>query len=74
MNPHVKYALVSLSIIHAAWLSGQRERFQLAFQYRGRAPKGLQEAIQNFSKENADAALVTSALLSWQMFEWYARS
>jgi len=42
----------------------------LAYQHRGSALKGLQEAIGAFSKENSDAVLAASILLSWQATDW----
>lgn len=42
----------------------------LAYQHRGLALKGLQEAIGRFSKQNSDAVLAASILLSWQATDW----
>lgn len=42
----------------------------LAYQHRGLALKGLQEAIGRFSKGNSDAVLAASILLSWQATDW----
>jgi hypothetical protein len=43
---------------------------QLAYQHRGYAFQGLQVSIGNFSKENSDAVLAASILLSWQVTDW----
>jgi len=44
---------------------------QMAYEHRGIALKGLHEAIGSFSRENSDAVLAASLLLSWQATEWY---
>ena len=43
----------------------------MAYEHRGIALKGLHEAIGAFSRENSDAVLAASLLLSWQATEWY---
>jgi hypothetical protein len=43
----------------------------MAYEHRGIALKGLHEAIGSFSRENSDAVLAASLLLSWQATEWY---
>jgi hypothetical protein len=45
----------------------------MAYEHRGVALKGLHEAIGAFSRENSDAVLAASLLLSWQATEWYDR-
>jgi hypothetical protein len=42
----------------------------MAYEHRGVALKGLHEAIGAFSRENSDAVLAASLLLSWQATEW----
>jgi len=42
----------------------------MAYEHRGIALKGLQEAIGAFSPQNSDAVLAASLLLSWQATEW----
>lgn len=45
----------------------------MAYEHRGNAIKGLQEAIGSFSRENSDAVLAASLLLSWQATEWFVK-
>jgi len=40
---------------------------QLIFYHRDIALKGLQSAVENFSKENSDGVLAASIALSWQV-------
>jgi hypothetical protein len=42
----------------------------MAYEHRGIALKGLHEAIGAFSRENSDAVLAASLLLSWQATDW----
>jgi hypothetical protein len=42
--------------------------------YRGEALKGLQIAINTFSKDNADAILAASHILTWYNCDWYLQS
>ncbi|KAI9741753.1 MAG: hypothetical protein M1834_000139 [Cirrosporium novae-zelandiae] len=69
-NNFVMSSLLALSATHLAWLTGSPETDNLAYHYRGVALKGLQTAIGNFSKENSDAILAASLLLSWQANDW----
>jgi len=66
----VMHAILALSATHIAWLTDCPLVSQLAYEHRGIALKGLQEAIGSFSRENSDAVLAASLLLSWQATEW----
>lgn len=64
-------ALLALSATHLAWLTECPLTANMAYEHRGIALKGLHEAIGSFSRENSDAVLAASLLLSWQATEWY---
>jgi hypothetical protein len=66
----VMHALLALSATHIAWLTDCPLVNQMAFEHRGIALKGLHEAIGTFSRENSDAVLAASLLLSWQATDW----
>jgi len=63
-------SILALSAFHLAWITRNKETENLAYHHRGVAIKGLQDAIGRFSKENCDAILAASILLSWQATEW----
>ncbi|KAI1266724.1 hypothetical protein F5Y18DRAFT_416488 [Xylariaceae sp. FL1019] len=63
-------ALLAFSAEHIANLTNCPIVGSMAFEYRGMAFKGLQEAISTFSPENADAVLACSLVLSWQATDW----
>lgn len=64
------HSLLGLSASHLSWLTESPATLQLAYQHRGFAFQGLQESIGKFSKENSDAVLAASILLSWQVTDW----
>lgn len=66
----VMHALLALSASHIAWLTDCPLVNQMAIEHRGVAMQGLQESIGAFSRENSDAVLAASLLLSWQATEW----
>ncbi|KAL2802485.1 hypothetical protein BJX63DRAFT_113919 [Aspergillus granulosus] len=66
----VMSSILTLSAAHLAWITRNQETKQLAFHHRGAAIQGLQKAIGAFSKENSDAVLAASILLSWHDSEW----
>lgn len=66
----VMHALLALSATHLAWLTDCPLAANMAYEHRGIALKGLHEAIGAFSRENSDAVLAASLLLSWQATEW----
>jgi hypothetical protein len=64
------HALLALSATHLSWLTECPLAANMAYEHRGIALKGLQEAIGAFSPQNSDAVLAASLLLSWQATEW----
>ena len=66
----VMSSLLALSATHLAWLTNSAETKNLALYHRGVAFSGLQTATGNFSRENSDAILAASILLSWQEPDW----
>jgi hypothetical protein len=42
----------------------------MAYEHKSIAMKGLHEASGAFSRQNSDAVLAASLLLSWQATEW----
>ncbi|KAF7948784.1 hypothetical protein EAE96_007975 [Botrytis aclada] len=68
--PFVMHALLALSATHLAWLTDCPLTANMAYIHRGIALKGLHEAIGEFSRQNSDAVLGASLLLSWQATEW----
>lgn len=56
--------------MHIAFLTDCPLVGSLAFEHRGKALKGLQEAISTFSRETSDAILAASLVLSWQATDW----
>ncbi|KAG0158485.1 hypothetical protein PDIDSM_6000 [Penicillium digitatum] len=62
----VMSSILSFSAFHLAFLTQDQETKQLAFRYKVTALQGLQTALGSFSKENCDAILSASVLLSWQ--------
>ena len=63
-------AVLAFSASHLAWMTENSETQHLAYHHRGEAIKGLHEAIGLFSKNNSEAILAASILLSWQATEW----
>lgn len=63
-------AVLALSASHLAWQTKNPETEHLAYQHRGIALKGLHEAIGAFARDNSEAILAASMLLSWQATEW----
>ncbi|KIW34508.1 uncharacterized protein PV07_01284 [Cladophialophora immunda] len=66
----VMSALLALSASHLAWKTKNTDTDNLAYHHRGVAIKGLHQAIGTFSRENSEAILAASILLSWQSTEW----
>ncbi|KAI9669181.1 MAG: hypothetical protein M1829_005182 [Trizodia sp. TS-e1964] len=69
-NNFIMSAILALSASHLAWVSEDLATRHLAFQHRALALKGLQEGIGRFSKENSEAILAASIILSWQPTDW----
>jgi hypothetical protein len=71
----VRYALLSLSARHLKFKPGFENESKLAVtRYRAAALGKLQDAVGNFSRENSDAILATSILLSWQSDDMYVQT
>lgn len=66
----VMSAVLAFSASHLAYMTGNKETESVAFHHRGMAFKGLQSAMAGFSKENSNAILAASILLSWQVTDW----
>ncbi|KAI1341955.1 hypothetical protein F5Y15DRAFT_430438 [Xylariaceae sp. FL0016] len=66
----VMHALLAFSAEHIAFLASCPNVGNMAYEHRGIALKGLQEAIGQFSQENSDAVLAASLVLSWQVADW----
>ncbi|KAJ5388485.1 hypothetical protein N7509_011026 [Penicillium cosmopolitanum] len=62
----VMSAILGLSAFHLGCLTRDQETKQLAHHHKITALRGLQNALGSFSKENCDATLAASILLSWQ--------
>jgi hypothetical protein len=58
------HALLALSSSHDAWSTNRPLVKHMVYEQRGMALKGLREAMIVFSRENADAVLAASLLLS----------
>ncbi|KAK4127439.1 hypothetical protein N657DRAFT_210598 [Parathielavia appendiculata] len=67
---YVLHALLAFSAMHLAYLTGCPAVGNMAYEHRGVALKGLQEAISTFSRETSDAILAASLVLSWQATDW----
>jgi hypothetical protein len=69
-HSYVLHALMSFSAMHLAHLTDCPLVGNMELEHRGIAMKGLQEAIGSFSRENSDAILAASLVLSWQATDW----
>lgn len=67
---YVLHSLLAFSAMHLAYLTGCPAVGNMAYEHRGAALKGLQEAIGTFSRETSDAVLAASLVLSWQATDW----
>ncbi|KAI0199390.1 hypothetical protein F4808DRAFT_216439 [Astrocystis sublimbata] len=66
----VMNALLAFSAANMANLTNCPSVGYLASVQRGLALKGLQASVANFSRENSDATLAASLVLSWQATDW----
>lgn len=64
------HALLAFSAMHIAFLTDCRRVSNIAFEHRGIALSGLQEAIGTFNRDTSDAILAASLVLSWQANDW----
>jgi hypothetical protein len=69
-NSYVMHSLLAFSAMHIAFLTDCPLVGNMAYEHRGIALKGLQEAINSFSRETSDAVLGASLVLSWQATDW----
>lgn len=69
-HEYVLNALLAFSAMHIARLNSCPVVGNISYEHRGKALKGLQEAIGSFSKDNSDAILAASLVLSWQATDW----
>ncbi|WYZ46526.1 hypothetical protein EsH8_IX_000751 [Colletotrichum jinshuiense] len=69
-NAYVMHALLAFSAMHIAFLTDCPLVGNMAYEHRGIALKGLQEAIGTFNRETSDAVLAASLVLSWQATDW----
>lgn len=69
-HSYVLHALLAFSAMHIAYLTDCPLVGNMAYEHRGIALKGLHEAISIFSRENSDAILAASLVLSWQATDW----
>ncbi|KAH6876738.1 fungal Zn binuclear cluster domain-containing protein [Thelonectria olida] len=69
-SPYVMHALLAFSAIHIALLTDCPLVVRMAYEYRGIALEGLQEAVGSFCRETSDAILAASLVLSWQATDW----
>ncbi|KAK3956476.1 hypothetical protein QBC32DRAFT_124052 [Pseudoneurospora amorphoporcata] len=67
---YVLHSLLAFSAMHIAYLTDCPLVGNMAYEHRGIALKGLQEAIGTFSKDTSDAILAASLVLSWQATDW----
>jgi hypothetical protein len=68
------HAVLAFSAMHVAHLTDCPLVGNIAYEHRGIALKGLQEAISTFSRETSDAVLAASLVLSWQATDWYVET
>lgn len=69
-NRYVMHSLLAFSAMHIAFLTDCPIVGNMAYEHRGLALKGLQEAIGSFSRDTSDAILAASLVLSWQATDW----
>jgi len=69
-HPFLVHAILAFGSQSLAWERNSADAKNLAYYHGGIALQGLQNAISQFSRENADAVLAASILLSWQANDW----
>ena len=69
-HPFLMHAAFSFTSFTIAFETGSVDVKNLAYHYGGIALRGLHQAINQFSKRNADAVLIASRLLAWQANDW----
>ena len=66
----VMSSILAFSATSLGYMTNSTETKNLAYYHGGVALKGLHGAIGRFSRENSDAVLAASILLSWQAADW----
>jgi len=66
------HAMLGFGSLSLAWDSGSQDAKSLGYRHGAVALQGLQNAINAFSQENADAVLASSVVLSWQANDFHA--
>ncbi|PQE23299.1 putative UPC2 Regulatory involved in control of sterol uptake protein [Rutstroemia sp. NJR-2017a BBW] len=61
---------ITLSALHLAWLTSCPITSVIAIRHRCLALNGLRQAVGSFLRENSDAVLAASLLISWQTTGW----
>lgn len=69
---YVREATIGLGATHLALVTKSAEMNRLGYLHRGKAFRYLQRAIESFSRDNVDAILAASIVLSWQAPDAYA--
>ncbi|KAL5598984.1 hypothetical protein BROUX41_003697 [Berkeleyomyces rouxiae] len=70
VHPFVMNAVLAFAATHMSTIQDSPAIRNMAFAHRGKALKGLSEALQLFNAENSDSVLAASVVLSWQTTEW----
>jgi hypothetical protein len=65
-SDYTMHAILVWSATHLSQMIGDPKVKQQMYHHRFRAFQGLQKAVRELSLENADAALCTSIVMSWQ--------
>jgi hypothetical protein len=63
-------ALLSLAAKHVAQLSDSPAVGNMSLVYNGDALTGLQQGMNSFGPDNANALLAASITLSWRATDW----
>ncbi|KAI9896988.1 hypothetical protein N3K66_008010 [Trichothecium roseum] len=67
---YVMHALLSFSAMHIAFITECPKVARMSYDLRGHAYEGLKGDVSNFSRENSDAVLAASLVLSWEAHDW----
>ncbi|KAB8527788.1 hypothetical protein FH972_025440 [Carpinus fangiana] len=65
-KPFLVHAILAFSALSLAWENNATDVKAIAYHHAGIALEGLQRATASFCRENSDAVLLASVLLSWQ--------
>ncbi|KAK9251515.1 hypothetical protein V1507DRAFT_464368 [Lipomyces tetrasporus] len=67
-DPFILHAFLALSSAHTGYIVKSPDLYRVALEHKTVALRGAQEAISNFSRENAESLLAASVLLCYQTF------